>query len=488
MKRLYLSILIVLFLAVQVMAQETQTSKGTQEPTSFTLEQAVQYALENSTNIKNAALDEKIASAKVKETRGIGLPQVDGTVSIMHNEKLPRFFMQYNPDQPGFFDMSGVPGIQPGDVVAAPNFFQLPSSGSAAISVQQLIFNSSYLVGLKAANTYRELSQRQSVQTSESTIEQVTKAFYGVLINKDRIQMFDNNISRIETLFKTTSALHENGFVESIDVDRIKVTLNNLRTERDKFAALQELSLQLLKFQMNFPMDSPMEVVGAIESAQIDENVLSEYSANWDVSARSDYKLLETNKRLQELNIKNKYSASLPSLGAFANFGYSTQSPTIGGVFKTESNVEDMDQIGPDKWYPTMSFGIALNVPIFSGLQRNYQLQQEKLNLMKINNGFTALKSGIDLEIKQSAVTFLNAVKSLRSQEENRQLAENIARVTKIKYEQGVGSNMEVIDAESALKEAQTNYYTALYDALVAKTDLDKAYGRLRAPSTLEKK
>jgi outer membrane protein TolC len=174
-------------------------------------------------------------------------------------------------------------------------------------------------------------------------------------------------------------------------------------------------------------------------------------------------------------------------LVAFANLGYSTQSNDISGIFKTNTTAEFYPGYGPDKWYSFSSFGVSLNIPIFSGLQRTYQLQQAKLSLQKIENGFTSLKSAIDLEIKQSAINYLNAVTTLNSQKENQGLAENVARVTKIKYEQGVGSNLEVTEAESSLREAQINYYAALYDALVAKVDLDKAYGKLNPQNPQDK-
>ncbi len=445
----------------------------------FTLEQCIQYALENSPTVKNAAIGEQIADARVKETRGIGLPQIDGSVALQHNQKLPRFFMQYNPDDQGFFDLSGVPGIQPGDVVSLQNFFQLKSAGNASLSVSQLLFNGSYLVGLQAASAYRDLSVKNSVVTREDVTENVTKAYYNVLINKDRIHLFDVNIGRVDSLLKTTQALNRNGFAEAIDVDRIQVTLNNLKTQRDNFVNLQQLGLQLLKFQMNYPMNQPIEVVGDISNLQIDEELLAQYAADWDYTQRSDYRLLESNKRLQELNLKNKYATSMPSLVAFANLGYSTQSPGISGLFKTESQVEDLGTVGPDKWYPFSSFGVSLNIPIFSGLQRTYQVQQAKLALNQVDNDFDMLRSAIDLEIRTAAITYQNAINSLEAQEANRKLAENVARVTKIKYEQGVGSNIEVIDAESSLKEAQINYYDALYSALVAQVDLERAYGKL---------
>lgn len=460
-------------------AQENQSGQV------FTLEQCITYALENSINVKNATLDERIADARVKETRGIGLPQVDGKVSITHNAKLQRFFQQYTEpsasDTAAFSFIPPMEGVEDGDVVAAQNFFQLKSAGDAGITISQIIFNGSYLVGLQAASAYRELSVKTTQQTKEQIIQQVTKAYYGVLINKDRMQLFDNNITRVESLLKTTKAMNENGFAEGIDVDRIQVTLNNLKSERTKFYNLQELSLHLLKFQMNYPLNQPIEVAGEIASLQVDENVLNNYALEWDYKQRIDYSILESNRELQTLDIKNKYSASLPSISVFANLGYSTQSADVMGLFRTETNKNAafIPGTGPDKWYPYTMLGLTLNVPLFSGLQRNYRIQQSKLTLQKIENGFTNLKQAIDLETKQSAINYMNAITSLKSQDENKRLAENVARVTKIKYEQGVGSNIEVIDAESSLREAQINYYNALYDALVAKVDLDKAYGKL---------
>src|SRR5690606_3082194 len=155
------------------------------------------------------------------------------------------------------------------------------------------------------------------------------------------------------SLLKSTAAMFENGFAESIDVDRIKVSLNNLKAERSKFYNLQELSLQLLKFQMNYPMNQPIDVAGDIASIHIDENLIENYTAEWDYNQRIDYRLLETNQELQKLDLKNQYSASLPSLVAFANLGYATQSGDIPGVFKTETsnNLNFPVGYGPDKWY-----------------------------------------------------------------------------------------------------------------------------------------
>lgn len=486
-RRLYF--ILTLIAGILIMMAQHAFAQNQPAPTgqAFTLQQCIDYALEHSISARNAKLDEEIAAAKVKETVGIGLPQINGVASITHNEKLPRFF---STKQTGF-GFSGLPdslydeylpGLEDDDVVASQNFFQLKSSGDAGVKINQIIFNGSYLVGLQASKAYKDLSYRSTAQTKEQIIQQVTKAYYAVLINKERSELFTSNIARVDTLLRNTQQLFKNGFAESIDADRIQVTLNNLIVERDKFLNLNELGVALLKFQMNYPMNAPIEVVGKIEDVQT-QLISAVYGETLDYSVRPDFQVLEANRRLQELNVKNKRAAYLPSLSAFANLGYSTQSANIGGLFVTNSNMSDRNGVGPDKWYPYSMFGLSLNVPIFTGFQTRYQVQQERISLQKIENNFINLKSGIDLEVQQSTIGFNNAMKSLTAQTQNMELASKVARVTKIKYEQGVGSNLEVIDAEDSLRQAQTNYYNALYEVMVAKIDLDKAYGKL-SPQT----
>lgn len=461
------------------------TAQTQENQTSFTLDQAIHYALENSVRAKNAILEQKIAQAKVNETIGIGLPQISATGSLVHNPTLPRFFTSYNPDG-GFVTLPPdvAAALKPGDAYAVTNFFQLKSAGTASATLNQLLFNGSYLVGLKAANTYKDLSAKTREQTEQDIIQGVTKAYFAVLINNERTKLFDANIERVDSLLRNTVALNQNGFAERIDVDRVKVTLNNLKAERDKFFNLNDLGIQLLKFQMNYPQDMPLEVIGKIEDVTVDPNP-DNYKEGWSYSNRPDYKILEVNERLQKLNIKNQYANAVPVLSGFATLGYSTQSPNIGGLFQTNTNLSDDGSFGPDKWYQFSQIGVNLSVPIFTGMSRTYRIQQEKIKLNQIGNNFVNLKNAIDLEIKQASVNFENAMLTLTAQRENQELAGNVARVTKTKYEQGVGSSLEVTDAENSLRAAQTNYYSALFDAMVAKVDLDKAYGRL-LPSTYE--
>lgn len=455
----------------------TASTAFAQTAQRFSLEQCIEYALQNSATAQNAILDEKIAVARVKETVGIGLPQVSASAGVQHNQKLRRFFTTFNPNG-GFIDLSGIPGIQPGDVVSAENFFQLKSSGDVGGTINQLIFNGSYLVGLQAANAYKEFAVKNANVTREQIVQTVTKAFYSVLINRERTNLFRTNLGRLDSLLRNTRELNKNGFAESIDVDRLQVQLNNLNTEYTNFQNLNIVILELLKFQMGYPMDQVLEISGTIDDLKVAESV-DDYREGFDYTKRSDFVVLEANYKLQNLNIKNQYATALPSLSAFANMGYATQSSNVSGLFKTNSGIAESGGVGPDKWYGYSMFGVSLNWNLFTGFSRQYKIQQEKLTLQKIENGFRSLKSGIDLETKQTMITYQNALKTLDIQKQNMELAANVARITKIKYDQGVGANLEVIDAESSLKTSQVNYYNALFDAMVAKIDLDKAYGKL---------
>ncbi len=465
--------LLFLMLSTWLVAQETSGS--------FTLDDCVEYALKNSVDAKNALLDEQIATARVKETVGIGLPQVSGSVSVQQSPTQPRFFTQYTAGGGSFFitdEQASQMGLSDGDVVALRNIFQLKGAGDANLSINQMIFNGSYFVGLQASKAYKELSVKNSNQTSEDIVMIVSKAYYNLLIAREQLSLVNANLNRLDTLYRNTLAMYENGFAEKIDADRLKVTLNNLKVNRENIENLNDLSMRLLKFQMNFPFDEELTIGGSLEDEAMQKVELPE-AENWDYSNRPDYQVLQANYELQKLNIKNKYAEAIPMISAFANLGYSTQSPNFGGLFATNTDFEDQNGVGPDKWYGYSTLGLSLKWNMFTGLQRNYQIQQEKLSLSKIENGFEVLERSIELDIKRAQDNLDNALSRLEVQKENAELAEYIFNISQIKYQEGVGSNLEVIEADTSLKEAQTNYFSALYDAIIAQLELKKALGIL---------
>ena len=443
----------------------------------FDLEECMTYAVENEATSINATLDEEIAALRVKETVGIGLPQIKGSANVQHNPDLPRFFSEYNPGSGfGISDTDAQSlGIEPGDIYGATNFFQLKSNGDVNLSATQLIFNGSYIVGLRATRTYKKLSSKQKDYTQSELKATVAKAYFTVLINEERLVLYTSNLERMEKLFNETQELYNTGFAEKIEVDRLKVTLNNARTQKSNYENLTDLSMKLLKFQMNYPLDEPLELAGSI--SDFVDGEIQNVPQDYDLNNRSDYQTIVTGKELEELNLKNIYAGGLPVIEAFGTLGASTQSESFGGLFTQESNFNGNAGVGPDKWFSYSVLGLRLNWSLFTGLQRNYQIQRQKVEINKLENTLSQFETRVRIEVEQQGILLTNANENLDIQRENMELAQSIFDISEIKYREGVGSSLEVVNADNELKEAQTNFFNALFDAVIAKIDLTRAIG-----------
>jgi len=433
-----------------------------QTDSSYTLKQCIDYALEHQSTYLNTSLDAEIAKARVGEIQAVGLPQITGTVSMIENSKLRNMFFAKSNPLASSFGTSG--GEISGDVLVARNIFQLPSSGDAGATISQLLFDGSYFVGLKAAKAYQSLAQKTIHQSKIQTVDNVTKAYYLVLITQERIYRLNSSIATLDSTVRQSRKMYENGFIEKIDLDRLEVSLNNLLSDKTKFDSGLDISKMLLKFQMGMLIEEPIYAADTLALNSSESVLLKGTKANYN--ERIEFALLENQKILQNLDLKNVKAGYYPSISAFATGGYTRQDVKFVNLFQY-------------KWYTYALLGINMNVPIFDGFGKHYKGQQKKLELRKTENSILALKNTIDMQVKQSEITVNNAIRTLEVQQKNMALATDVSRVVKIKYAEGVGTNIEVTNAEDALRDAQTNYYNALYDLLVAQLDYKKALGTL---------
>ncbi|MES2416738.1 MAG: TolC family protein [Bacteroidota bacterium] len=417
---------------------------------AFNLQQAIDYAQQHQTNVLNAQIDEQIAKNTVKQTIGIGLPQLSGNANFQDFIKIPTSLL------PG--EVFGAPGTQ------IPVQFGVKYNSTLGLELNQLVFDGSYLVGLQASKTFKELSVKSTKRTRIETAVAVTKAYYSVLVSNEQLSLIDANLDRLKKSLNDTEQLFKNGFAEKIDVDRLSVLNNNLLTERENVIRLLALNKDMLKFQMGMTIGSKLSLTDQISSIPVYDNValVNDTTA---YSKRIEYSLLTTQKKLNELDVKRYKSAFLPSLSAFGSTSNNFQSNSFSGLY--------------DQRFPTTVIGLRLSVPIISGGQKLYQLRNAKLAVLKTENDLFNLQNTINLDVKQAQTTYKNGQQSLANQKRNMDLAKEVLRVTKVKYDQGVGSSLEVTTAETALKESQNNYINALYDMLINKVNLDKALGNI---------
>lgn len=421
---------------------------------NLSLKEAIEFALANNVNMKNAELDIDASQYKKKEIAGMGLPQISSSFDFKDYEKIPTQLL------PGEFF-----GAPPGTYI--PVQFGVKYNATGSIQASQIVFNSDYIVALQSSKSFLELSEKNYQRSQIETKTTITKAYYTALVSRERLKLLQANVNRLKKLADDTKLLSTNGFVEKIDVTRITVAYNNLISEKEKVERMVGLTESVLKFQMGMEIKTQINLTDSLSLETMPTFDIST-SGEFNYKNRIEYSLLESQQKLNELDVKRGKLRYLPSVFLYGNYSAQAQ--------RNEFDFFDTQK----KWYPIGIIGGTINLPLFDGFQNHYRLQQSKVNLMKTMNNKDNLKNAIDLEIETSKSGFLNALSTLNIQKTNIELAKEVYDVSKKKYEQGNGSNIEVMNAETALKEAQNNYYNAMYDYYNAKIDYEKATGVIK--------
>lgn len=432
----------------------TSSYSQEQASASFTLEQCIEYALENNPNLKNSKSAVSSSEARIRETVSLGLPQINAGADLANNVIIPTSFL---PAQ--------VFGGPAGEFIGVR--FGTQYSGRATINVDQMLFSGSYFVGLKASRVYSELSRQDLVNTKTDLIIAIKKAYYSVLVNQERLDLVKKNYARLDSLLKQTKTMYQNGFSEKIDVSRLQVQFNNIINLQRTTELGLSISYNLLKFQMGLNMLTKLTLSDNLETIKV-QALEDSFAQDFSYFNRPEFKKLEVNQQLVKLDMKNTKVQYLPSLDLYGNYGISYGSSDLGQFLEFGS-----------RWKSLGTIGLRANLPIFDGFRKSNQIQQKKIQYSQLENTKTLLKNQIDMEQDQAMASFKSNVEALRSQKENLELADEVYKVSVIKYQQGVGSNIEVINADASLKEAQTSYYASLYDALISSVDLDKAFGKI---------
>jgi outer membrane protein len=420
---------------------------------NFTVADCINYAYAHQDSVVNANLDVKSAGYHVKEIIGQGYPQISGSATFQDYLKVPTTLL---PGQ--FFG-------QPAGTFIPVKFGVTYQSGLSA-TASQIIFDPSYLVGLAGRKTYKDLYNFSYTRSKITTNVNVTKAYYQILVSIEQLRLLQEDIDQLKKQVDETVAQNKQGTVELIDVNRITVQYNSLVTKKENTVRLLTFNYELLKFQMGMPIQNNLSLKDKLEDVQLDATGADAVTDTSFYRNRVEYNLLETQKKLNEYDVKLKKGQFLPKLTANASYAASYQDNSFGNLYKTD--------------FPSSYIGLTLNVPIFTGFQHVNQLKQSQISVIKSENDLIATKNALSLELDKARITYINGLQTLNDQKKNRALAAEVLRVSKIKYEQGVGSSLEVIQAQTALQDADNTYIQGLYDALASKVDLDKAYGRIK--------
>ena len=432
----------------------------------LTVKDAVDLAYKNVIELKNATLDYRIQVAKNKEITGQALPQVSATASANYYLQLPKLLFPQSEE--GIYQVLRRENLIPQSSQApaptlVPFSFQQPWNLSVGGTFTQLLFQPDVFVGLQARKAALDYNQALIEQTKEKIKDSAYKRYYAILITQKQLHFLDESLTRLQKLYHDDSVMFKNGFAERLDLDKVQVQLNNLQTTRNMIESAVTLSFAAMKFALGIRQQDIIVLKEDLTNDAIKQGILEE---GFKYEDRAEIRTLNTLVDLQKLDVKRYKLGGLPTVALAGN--YTVQG--MGQKFFTDPNTT---------WFRSSYVGVNVNVPIFSGFQRKYKIQESQLTLEKLNNNIENAKQAIDLEQVATKENLKNALVNLDIQEANLQLAIKVYNATKLKFEQGLGSSFEVLQSDTDYQNAQSNYFAALYTATVARVSYLYSLGKL---------
>jgi len=430
---------------VGMMALFLGLSAAAQGPLTLTLQQAMDMAATQGFAVRSSTLEAEKAEARIKEVTAMGLPQVDATGGFNNYLTVPKSVIpNFTGSGPEFLEVQ----------------FGVPYTTTGALQLNQLIFDGSYLVGLRASRELRTRSEQDLEKTVAEARYQAAKSYLGVLAAREGSRLAAESVPILEKSLAEATAMKEQGFMEATDVDRLSIALASARDRARSFAQQERVAMAYLRLVLGLPADTPLTLSGDLETTVNDPAEVALSESRVDLNGHVDYQLANTLIRLQELEVKNQKAAYLPKLYGFAN----TQAQNFG-----------FDEVWQTDWFPGTLWGLQLQVPIFSSGMRSSRVKQADLTLQQseVNRAFT--EQNLLAAAEERSEKARTALESYRTEKQNLELAKRIFDRTSIKFTNGLSSSFELNQDQTQYLQAQQIYIGKLVDLLLARTDLRKA-------------
>lgn len=454
----------ILFCTGSLAAQDTTIHR-------FSLQQAVDYAMKNNVQVKNALLDIRAQEETNREITAAAYPQLSANIGTTYNpnvatQTFPNFIAAATYGvllQEDVRKGNGDPIVPPADYGIIQAQFGTRWTANAGLDLSQLLFDGQVFVGLQARSTSIKFRQKALDVTTDAIKANIYKIYYQLVASKTQVDLLDANIARLEKLLHDTKEIYKNGFAEKLDIDKIAVQIANLQTEKQKVLAGINNGYYGLKLLMGMPVLETLILTDSLSEEQIKDGILE--NSTYSYADRKDYQYAELGKKLNEFNIRRYQLSKYPTVSLSSSYSKNAQRNQFDffkGQYFTFSNIS-----------------LRVSVPIFNGFATKARIENARIALEQSQNQLDNLKISIDNDVEQAKNNFKTAVEAMDYQKKNMQLAEAVYEQTKKKYEVGTGSNTEINAAQTDLKTAQTNYINALYDAIIARIDFLKATGKL---------
>jgi len=409
----------------------------------LTLEQCVNFALQNRPQVQQSRLDEEISEREIRANLSAWLPQVSAQYNVQHYMKMPVTL----------FSLDGGP--------PTPRTLGVANSSGLNFQANQTIFDTDVLLASRAARFIRLQSSQFTINTRIYTVIQVSKAFYDVLLTQEQLRILDEAIIRQEKQLHDARAQYEQGLVDKTDYQRSMITLSNTRSERKRSLESIKYKTTYLKQLMGYTPENNLQL--AFDRPQMEQDILIDTTQGVTFANRIEFQQLQTQKQLQSLNINYYRYGFLPSVSAFANYNFNYQNNQFSELYSQS--------------FPNSQVGLSVAVPIFQGTRRIQNYRRAQLLDRRLDLDIIETRNQISTEYDQALASYKSDLNEWNTTKNNVALAEDVYRIIHLQYNEGIKSYLDLITAEYDLQITQLNYYNALFQVLSSKLDMERARG-----------
>ena len=429
----------------------------TKETIKLSITEAQAYAIENNRTVQAAKIDVDIATKLVKETIGIGLPQLNLASDYMHQFVVPELSFG------SYFDVDALPDVgfltkndvQDAYKEAPPVPLGVKNNTTFDLTLSQLIFSGEYLVGLQALKVVKQASEKALVKTEAQTRETVAGTYFLILVLDESAKVLYESQKSIEKTYNDAVKMNQQGFNEDTDVDQIKISLSNLKRLITSIESQKDISLKLLKFQLGMDFSQPVALTDSLPEFIKQGNMKYLISPVFNLQKSIDYQIINDQVKVSELMLKREQSKYFPTISGFYRRHEQTNQPSFNFA------VKDL-------------VGVSLSLPIFTSGQRSSKVSQAKFSLEKARIGRENAGQGLTMEFETALSNYQTAYSNFVTNEESTQLSKKIYDKTLIKYMEGISTSFELSQNQTQYLTAEGAYYNSILNLLNAMAKLDR--------------
>ncbi|MEP2937512.1 MAG: TolC family protein [Gilvibacter sp.] len=415
---------------------------------SFTLEEAVSFAIDSNYTALNARRDIAIALKQKWETTATGLPQISGTIGYNYNIKQPVTLI------PG-----EIAGGDPGTFV--PVTFGTQQNANAVATLNQLIFDGSYLVGLQAAKAFLDFSENAAEKTNLEVRKGVINAYGSVLLAQELIAIFEKNKDALDKNLFETRQIYDNGLTEEESVEQLEITLLDIEIQLSNAKRSLAIAKQMFNVALGIQVESQVVFKDDLNVLTQDNISLTLLDSSLNVEDNIDYKIAYNLTEQRSLEMKLEKSRALPTLKAFVNYG-------------TQANSNDFTFLnGDQRWFQSSVLGVNMNIPLFSSGMRSAATQRRKIALEQAETQLEETIQNVTLELNTAKSNYQFAVEKFENSKKNLALAERIEGKNQIKFTEGLSTSFDLRQAQTQLYTAQQQYFEGMLEVINSKANLE---------------